>query len=100
MAGKPSYAQAAAISDVVRSRVPRAEALLTASIARDIHRRRFAAIVFDEGTDYRGFPGDLDRYYVRVPAPVLGPGEPGLRPVTDIPVRPRDWWVPRVDTQR
>jgi hypothetical protein len=95
MAGKPSHAQGAAISDIVRSRPSGAKEMLTASIARDVRGQRFAAIVFDGGRDYRGFPEDLDRYYVRVPAPVLALGDPGLRPVTDIPVRPRDWWVPR-----
>jgi 4-amino-4-deoxy-L-arabinose transferase-like glycosyltransferase len=94
MAGKAGHAQAAAISDIIRSRPSTATRLIRQSIADAVHSQRFSAIVFDTSDDHRGFPTDLDRYYRRIPQPVLDTGAE-LRPVTDIAVRPTEWWVAR-----
>lgn len=95
MAGKRSHAQAAAIADVMRSGDREAKRLLSDSIARGIREQRFGAVVFDTGVDEAGFPADFERWYRQIEPPVLGPGQPGLRPVTDLAVRPTTWWVPR-----
>lgn len=91
LAGKAPHAQAAAISDVLRSRASRPRAELEASIADAVHKQRFAAIIFDGPEDHYGFPADLERYYVRITPPV---STRGPTPTTDLRRRPSEWWVP------
>jgi hypothetical protein len=91
-AGKPAQAQAAAIADIVRGRPGPIRDRLETEIADAVHQRRFSAIVFDGDEGRAGFPADLGSFYRRGPDPLQG--APGFRPVTDLAVRPQEWWWP------
>jgi len=90
--GKPAHAQAAAITDIVRGRPGAVRRRLESEIAEAVHQQRFAAIVFDGVEGKAGFPTDLASFYRPGRDPL--DGLPGFRPVTDLAVRPDEWWWP------
>jgi len=95
MAGKAPHVQAAAYFDIVRSRDDGARNRVEGSVGNAVREQRFSAIVFDTPGDERDFTPELSRFYREIDAPVLPRGANGLRPVTDLGVRPTYWWVPR-----
>ena len=95
LAGLPSVAHRAAVSDIFEGRSRAAQAHLSRSIARAVTERRFAAIVIESPYDLQGFPPDLPRYYRRCPQTLLAnvPGKV-FRPLAGPPVRPITLWLP------
>jgi hypothetical protein len=95
-AGKPSFAQAQAISDVVRAGDSRGERAWTASLDRAIDQRRFAMVILEDRHGY-GTPAlepSLARGY-RPIGPVFTPEQDrAFWPVTGTPIRPGTMWVP------
>jgi hypothetical protein len=95
LAGLPSVAHQAAVSDIFDGRSRAAQAHLSRSIARAVTAHRFAAIVIEQPDDLQGFPPDLARYYHRCPQTLLANvPDKVFRPVSgEAPVRPIALWL-------
>ncbi|HLK89334.1 MAG TPA: glycosyltransferase family 39 protein [Polyangia bacterium] len=90
LAGKATYAQQMALSDVMRGGDRRAAGLLATDVRRRLAAREFDAVVVDE--DW--WPEELRAAYVRSGA--LFSGQPDVFwPRTGWPTRPRDSYAPR-----
>lgn len=93
LAGLPATEDQVAAADILRAADPGPKTLFTASVARAVRARRYAAIFTQLGQDLRGYPAGLARYYRRCPGTLTA----GLPPA---PFRPRtaEWtlavWLP------
>ena len=89
LAGKPTYAHAMAINDVLRGDAAPARDRLLRELSEAIRARRFDAIILDEPW----FMAEIEEYYVRAQA--VFPGEAEFWTVTGMPTRPQFVYVPR-----
>lgn len=93
LAGLPATEDQVAAADILRASDPGPKAMFTASIARAVRARQYAAIFTQLGQDLRGYPAHLTRYYRRCPETLTA----GLPPA---PFRPgtAEWtvsvWLP------
>jgi hypothetical protein len=95
LAGKATYAQEMALSDVMRGGDRHAADLLAADVRRRLGAREFGALVLDQ--DW--WPAEVRASYDRSEA--LFPGQPDVFwPVTGWPTRPRDLYQPRPVSSR
>ncbi|MHB8670619.1 MAG: glycosyltransferase family 39 protein [Acidimicrobiales bacterium] len=95
LASKRPFADAEAVSDVVRSH----DRLLGAALVAEFHdafaQRRFAAVVLDNPGDFEGFPADFGAYYDCSRQALVGAGPNAFYPVTSLRIRPRRLCLPR-----
>lgn len=93
LAGLPGTEDQVAAADILRASDPGPKAMFTASVARAVTTRRYAAIFTQLGQDLRGYPPGLARYYRRCPGTLTA----GLPPAPFHPVT-AEWtvsvWLP------
>ena len=93
MANKSTFAGQGGIEDVLRAKHDgETQRLLRDDIATEIHNQRFAAIIFDDTGDTRGFPADWQNYYERSDLAIV-PDDGSFTPVASRTGAPRLVWV-------
>lgn len=97
LAGKPTSAQGAAISDILRGKAASARRDLNRELRRAVAEQRFDAIVVDSIPRYSYLPSNLRRYYR--PDHRLFQRDALLLPQTGTLTGPLTVWVPRSSSE-
>lgn len=100
LASKRAFADAEAVSDVVRAHDRRHGPALLAAFDRAFAERRFAAVILDNPGDFEGFPSAFGKYYDCSQPALPGVGPDAFYPVTSLRIRPQRLCVPRPLTKR